>query len=147
MITRIYIDTSIVGGFFDKEFSTETKALFQRLKNREVIFVVSDLLQRELQKAPEYVRTLLNEYDADCFEAVMLTKEAEDLANCYIAEKVIGQTSLEDYQHIAMATIDKVDILASWNFKHIVNLNRHLQDDDFWHRISRRKQEANYSIR
>ncbi len=49
---------------------------------------------------------------------------AENLANCYIAEKVVGATSLEDCQHIAIATVNKVDVLASWNFKHIVNLTR-----------------------
>ena len=31
---RIYIDTSIVGGFFDTEFEKETKLLFQRLENK-----------------------------------------------------------------------------------------------------------------
>ncbi|GHU65338.1 hypothetical protein FACS1894123_11180 [Bacteroidia bacterium] len=54
----------------------------------------------------------------------LLTQEATDLANSYIAEKVIGQTCLEDCQHIAIATLNKVDVLASWNFKHIVNLMR-----------------------
>jgi len=43
------------------------------------------------------------------FENVELNQESE---------------SLDDCQHIAMATINKVDILASWNFKHIVNINR-----------------------
>ena len=41
-----------------------------------------------------------------------------------ITEKVVGKTSLEDCRHIALATINKVDVLASWNFKHIVNLDR-----------------------
>ncbi|GHV06965.1 hypothetical protein FACS189416_7670 [Bacteroidia bacterium] len=124
MKQRIYIDTSIVGGYFDSEFATETRALFERLQNKEVIFVVSDLLQQELQNAPARVRELLGQYDSDCFEPVLLTQEATDLANSYIAEKVIGQTCLEDCQHIAIATLNKVDVLASWNFKHIVNLMR-----------------------
>ena len=53
-----------------------------------------------------------------------LTDEAVILADTYIAEKVVGKTSLEDCRHIAIATINKVDVLASWNFKHIVNLDR-----------------------
>jgi len=53
-----------------------------------------------------------------------LTEEAIELANMYIAEKVVGKTNLEDCRHIALATISKVDVLASWNFKHIVNLER-----------------------
>jgi len=121
---RIYIDTSIVGGFFDKEFADPTIALFDKLKRKEIIFVVSDLLRKELIDAPDNVRSLLENYEPECFEPVSLTEKAKELANDYIAEKVIGKTSLEDCQHIAMATLSKVDILASWNFKHIVNINR-----------------------
>jgi len=121
---RIYIDTSIVGGFFDKEFEKETKLLFKRLEEEEVVFLLSDVLKKELLQAPPHVKNLLQQYEKQCFEHVELTKEAEILANCYIAEKVIGQASLEDCQHIAIATVNKVDILASWNFKHIVNITR-----------------------
>jgi predicted nucleic acid-binding protein len=121
---RIYIDTSIVGGFFDIEFEKETKLLFQRLENGEVVFVLSDVLREELKGAPEYVRNLLDNYSNDSFEIVMLTDEAKELANKYISDKVVGETSLNDCRHIALATIHKVDVLASWNFKHIVNLFR-----------------------
>jgi len=121
---RIYIDTSIVGGFFDAEFEEDTKLLFQRLENREVTFVISDVLTGELQNAPERVRNLLANYDDKCFEKVPLTVEARELADAYIAENVVGRTSLDDCRHIALATIHKVDVLASWNFKHIVNLTR-----------------------
>jgi predicted nucleic acid-binding protein len=124
MKQRIYIDTSIVGGYFDKEFAEATIALFERLKNKGIIFVVSEVLYAELAGAPAHVQNLLNEYDDDCFEYVPLLEEAKELANAYIVEKVVGETSLEDCQHIAIATISKVDVLASWNFKHIVNLIR-----------------------
>ncbi len=121
---RIYIDTSIVGGFYDIEFEKETKILFERLENKEIIFVVSDLLDLELKNAPERVRNLLLEYPSDCFQRVEITEECEELANEYVNEKVVGRTSYEDCLHIAIATINNVDVLASWNFKHIVNLQR-----------------------
>jgi predicted nucleic acid-binding protein len=121
---RIYIDTSIVGGFFDAEFEKETKLLFQRLENKEVIFVVSQVLTDELVDAPQRVRTLLDNYSNDYFEKVPFTDEAQELAEKYITENVVGKTSLDDCKHIAVATINKVDVLASWNFKHIVNLER-----------------------
>jgi len=124
MIPRIYIDTSVIGGFFDEKFETDTKALFKRLENKEVIFIVSDLLRQELKNAPEYVRNLLDNYSNDNMEIVVLTDEAKELAQKYIDENVVGKSSLDDCQHIAIATISKVDVLASWNFKHIVNLAR-----------------------
>ena len=121
---RIYIDTSIVGGFFDKVFEEETKLLFQQLEEKKAIFVISDLLREELKAAPTQVKNLLDNYSNDNFETVVLTDEAKELANKYIAENVVGKTSLDDCRHIALATINKVDILASWNFRHIVNINR-----------------------
>lgn len=124
MIQRIYIDTSIVGGYFDDEFREVTIMLFQRLENREIRFVVSDLLDIELINAPAHVRELLFKYPKDFFERVELTEEAVKLADKYIEEKVVGKTSIEDCRHIALATIHKVDVLASWNFKHIVNLDK-----------------------
>ena len=124
MIKKIYIDTSIVGGYFDDEFSSDTQALFKRLENKEIIFMISSVLQQELQKAPGSVRELLDKYNTDSFEYIELTKEAIELADKYIDEKVVGKTSVDDCRHIALATINKADVLVSWNFKHIVNLDR-----------------------
>ena len=124
MKQRIYIDTSVVGGYFDEEFKETTRLLFDRLEQGEVIFIISDLLDLELLNAPVNVSRLLHNYSADKFNRVELTEEAIKLAAAYISEKVVGQTSLEDCRHIALATINRVDVLASWNFKHIVNLNR-----------------------
>ena len=124
MRQRIYIDTSVVGGYFDEEFSEATQGLFKRLENAEIVFVVSDLLDLELSGAPKNVRELLYQYAADKFERVQLTEEAIKLADKYIAEGVVGKSSIEDCRHIALATISRVDVLASWNFRHIVNLDR-----------------------
>lgn len=48
MRQRIYIDTSVVGGFFDEEFKDATHRLFGRLERDEVRFIISDLLELEL---------------------------------------------------------------------------------------------------
>lgn len=124
MKQRVYIDTSVVGGYFDEEFKEATIKLFNRFENDEVIFVVSELLDLELVNAPIKVRELLTFYPKDKFERIEFTEEASLLAETYITEKVVGKTSLEDCRHIALATIHKVDVLASWNFKHVVNLER-----------------------
>lgn len=50
--------------------------------------------------------------------------EAIELAQKYIDEKVVGKISFEDCLHIALATLTRADILASWNFKHIVNVTK-----------------------
>ena len=124
MRQRIYIDTSVVGGYFDEEFKEDTQSLFRRLENGEILFVVSDILDLELIDAPKNVRELLLKYSVDKFEKVILTEEAVKLADTYITEKVVGKTSITDCRHIALATISHVDVLSSWNFRHIVNLNK-----------------------
>lgn len=82
------------------------------------------MLDLELTFAPEKVKQLLHRYSTENFERINLTEEAIELANAYIAEKVVCKTSLEDCRHIALTSINEVDVLASWNFKHIVNLER-----------------------
>ena len=94
------------------------------MNSKEVIFIISNVLQQELDKAPSNVKNLLSNYDPNCFEYIELTEEAIDLADKYIDEKVVGKTSVNDCRHIALATIFKADALVSWNFRHIVNLNR-----------------------
>ena len=84
MKQRIYIDTSVVGGFFDEEFKEATNKLFERLNNNEILFVVSDLLDIELINAPQHVREHLLSYSADKFQRVELTEEAIKLADIYI---------------------------------------------------------------
>lgn len=64
MKQRIYIDTSVAGGYFDEEFKEATIKLFKRLERDEVIFVVSDLLDLELLNAPARVKEQLLQYAA-----------------------------------------------------------------------------------
>jgi predicted nucleic acid-binding protein len=121
---RIYIDTSVVGGYYDQEFSEATAKFFAKVEANEFTLVASEILRTELALAPEHVRTYLDRFTTDQIEEVKDTDEALDLADLYVAEKVVGATSLADCQHIATATVHRVDVLVSWNFKHIVNLKR-----------------------
>ena len=120
---KLYFDTSVIGGYFDDEFSEDTIEIFDEVKNGTYDIAISDLTVRELIKAPENVRTLLQEKEIK-FEQILVTQEAIELATEYVKEKVVGQTSFDDCIHIATATINKIDILVSWNFKHIVNIQR-----------------------
>ncbi len=122
-IQRIYIDTSVLGGYFDKEFDVATHKLFDEVKKGDYEVVISNITEGELLKAPEKVRTLLNDLNIE-YEVLKLTDDAVILAMEYIKENVVGQTSYDDCLHIAIATISRLDVLVSWNFKHIVNIRR-----------------------
>jgi predicted nucleic acid-binding protein len=124
MIKRIYIDTSVFGGYFDEEFEKETRPFFEGIFKRQIKIIVSEILELELYRAPNYIRVFFESIPSDLIERVELTNEARDLSEKYIQENVVGKTSRADCQHIALATINKADVLVSWNFKHIVNLER-----------------------
>lgn len=124
MRQRIYMDTSVFGGYFDPEFAEFTVPLFERVKKNELQIVYSSLTEQELIPSPERVKQLVRDLPAACIDFIDITDEAVALASEYITERVAGKTSYGDCLHIALATIHKADYLASWNFRHIVNTTR-----------------------
>ena len=118
---RIYVDTSVIGGYFDPEFEIATRRLFEMFRRAEATMVISDLTLRELGPAPEAVRVLVDEYPRETIKA---SPASQELADRYIASGAVAETSRADAEHIAIATIAGVDVLVSWNFRHIVNLPR-----------------------
>ena len=121
---RIYIDTSVIGGCFDEEFKQYSVQLFNEFASREKILVVSDLVLLELEGASKEVKNLLKKVPEDIIEYVFLNEESIALAKAYIREGTLTERNLLDARHIAIATVERVDVLVSWNFKHIVNINR-----------------------
>lgn len=124
MKQKLYIDTSVFGGNFDIEFAEYTIPLFERLNNGEFTMLFSTVTQDELENAPRNVKDLIKSIKSEHSEFIEINDEAVDLALEYISEKVVGKTSYADCLHIALATINKADYLISWNFKHIVNVQR-----------------------
>ena len=124
MKQRLYIDTSVFGGYFDEEFSEYTIPLFERLQNGEFRLLFSSITQDEISFAPESVKKLVKSLKTENTEFIETNDETVELATQYIAESVVGQTSFADCLHIALATINRADYLISWNFKHIVNVQR-----------------------
>ncbi|MEX0982620.1 MAG: hypothetical protein WD577_03190 [Bacteroidales bacterium] len=58
---KVYIDTSVIGGYFDDEFNVDTKLFFDEILHGEYNLVISDLTERELVNAPERVRNLFRD--------------------------------------------------------------------------------------
>jgi len=124
MKQRIYIDTAVIGGCEDEEFSKWSIQLFEEFRQGLRIAVISDLTRREIEQAPENVKKILLSLPDNNVENVFLTEEAETLAKNYIDEKIVHVRHIADAQHIAIALVERVDVLVSWNFKQIVNLER-----------------------
>ena len=121
---KFYVDTSVWGGHEDEEFEEWTLPFFEQARKGNFVIVISDLTLRELLPAPERVRKLTKTIPDEFLEVISLNEKAESLASAYRNEGVLTQKFESDAQHIAMATILKVDSLISWNFKHMVNFFR-----------------------
>jgi predicted nucleic acid-binding protein len=124
MKRRIYTDTSAIGGCLDREFRIASVQLFDRFRSGLDAIVLSELTLAELEHAPPGVLEILQQIPRKHVEEVDFSPAAAELAKEYIAAGVIGAAHLADAQHIALATVNRVDALVSWNFKHIVNLDR-----------------------
>ena len=121
---RIYVDTSVISGCHDEEYREVSQALFDRFRNGSAVLVHSELLCRELVRAPQAVRDTLAQLPDEAKEMIALTNDAVHLADAYIDAGAIGSANRSDARHVALATCAKVDILASWNFRHMVSGDR-----------------------
>ena len=120
---RVYVDTSVVGGCLDDDFSEESNALFENARRGELTIVVSDLLLEELARAPEKVREILLGLPGECVEEIGQSAVSRNLCQAYLDAGVVSRQSANDAHHVALATMARVDVIVSWNFKHIVHFD------------------------
>jgi len=92
---RIYIDTSVFGGYFDSEFEEFTKPLFNRIEKGEFIILFSPVTQDELENAPGQIRNLVTNLKSSQTEFLETTSEVVDLATEYIAEKLLAKRAMQ----------------------------------------------------
>jgi len=124
MPLRVYVDTSVFGGYFDEEFSTASRRFFDAVFAGRVVVLVSETLVAELVRAPEPVQDLLSQTVRARIEQLVLTPEAIALRDAYVRNGVITQKYANDALHVAQATLARADVISSWNFKHLVNPER-----------------------
>ena len=119
----LYLDTSVIGGYFDDEWKEATQELWRQMEAGQWRFLSSDITTDELAAAPERVRELF----ADTFpaEAVLATSaESERLAAAYMERHILPPKYTDDARHVAVCTVTQLEYLVSWNFKHLVNIER-----------------------
>ena len=120
---RIYVDTSVIGGCFDPEFELWSNGLVEDFRQGRFALVLSDVTATEIEPAPRVVRELHSEL-LSIAEILTVTEEASVVLAAYEEHKVLGPRFRNDMLHIALATVGAVDVLVSWNFRHIVRLDK-----------------------
>lgn len=120
----LYVDSSVIGGYYDDEFREATRTLWKQMEQGRFRFLASVLLQQEIEGAPVRVRRLMERTFARKESIFPITVEALSLAESYLENKVVPATYGDDARHVAIAVVHRVTVIVSWNFRHLVNLRR-----------------------
>ncbi|MEN8253947.1 MAG: PIN domain-containing protein [Verrucomicrobiota bacterium] len=123
---KLYLDTSVFGGVFDirEGFDVDSRRVIDAVRHGTAKLFYSQALEEELSDAPEQVQALFSAIPAMAKNKVELTDEVAELSKAYLDAGVVGPQWLDDTLHVAAATVARVDAIVSWNFKHIVRLDK-----------------------
>lgn len=129
---RLYLDTSVLNFLFADdapEFKKLTEDFFEDfVKKGKYTVYISDVVIREIEKTRDENKKLNLLQLVKGYELQILTldEESDTLANVYIKEGIIPIRKIEDAQHLAISTCNQIDILVSWNFKHLANIQKQI---------------------
>ena len=116
---KLYLDTSVYGGYYDEEFMEATRALFAFINHHKIEVITSKIVMQELKPARKQVQEVIHLLHD--IELINITKAVKQLAQKYVQLNVVGPGSIADATHIAMATLRGATTLVSWNMKHMVS--------------------------
>jgi hypothetical protein len=125
---KIYLDTSVINFLFADdapELKEVTVDFFDNYINDYEVYI-SDIVVDEIKKTKNLTKmnlliNAINKYKLETYDD--LNEEIRIIAEKYINEGIIPEKKVEDALHLAFATYFEFDILLSWNFKHLANIN------------------------
>ena len=120
---RVYVDTSVFGGVHDDEFRAPSERFFAAVRSGAFVVLVSEVLILEISNAPAAVQATFEAHRTHS-QVIETTAEATVLAEAYLAARVVPAGSRVDALHVALASVARADAVVSWNFKHLVQLQR-----------------------
>ena len=123
-LQRIYIDTSVIGGCHDEEFARWSIGLMKDFRLGNFKAVVSAVVDAEIEEAPPHVKATYQELIEGDHDYLDVSEEAVELAGIYLERNILTEKFADDALHIALASVAVVDVLVSWNFKHIVHFDK-----------------------
>ena len=120
----IYLETSVISAYFGfKRQDVERKEITIHFW-KEIIpnydLVISDLVAAELSKVTDLQNREKLLSKARGIKRLRISSKVENLSKEYINFKIIPKSKLEDAIHLAIATVNDVDYLVSWNYRHLV---------------------------
>lgn len=119
---RVYLDTSVISALFDErnpERKSLTESFFKEIESFEAY--ISEITVIEVERTPDSGLQNKMKERISQFLRLSLTDDVEWLAKEYVSYHAVPEGYPEDAYHIAIAVINEMDYLLSWNFKHIVS--------------------------
>lgn len=116
---RIYLDTSVYGGYYDKGMEASNKLVEWLNINQKSTVYYSDIVREELRSAPKDVLRVFQRIKNKKY--IKTRRASVELADLYIRMGVLPIKSAQDAQHIAVASVNKIDYILSWNMTHMVS--------------------------
>ncbi|MBI5216310.1 MAG: hypothetical protein HY960_11205 [Ignavibacteriae bacterium] len=121
---RLYLDSSVIGGYHDPEFADDSKRVIEYARQGRIITLMSEVVIQEISKAPQKVQDVLFSIPSSNIERVEMTEEIIALSNEYLSANILSQKWNDDTTHVAAATVSRANAIVSWNFRHIVRLDK-----------------------
>ncbi|MBI5787697.1 MAG: type II toxin-antitoxin system VapC family toxin [Candidatus Schekmanbacteria bacterium] len=129
---KIYLDTSVINFLFADDapgYQNVTKSFFAEYLDEYEIFI-SEIVLAEISETPQADRKklLLSALETDKIRVIENDRQEEisALAAKYIKSGIIPPRKQEDALHVAFCTVYEIDILLSWNFKHLANIKKQI---------------------
>lgn len=120
---KIYLDTSVISALFDErnpERKILTELFFNNIEDYEIY--ISNITVIEIENTPDLqLRNKMEEIITN-YKILIVNDDVEWLGNEYIKHGAIPESQPDDAYHIAVAVINEMEFLLSWNFKHMVKL-------------------------
>jgi len=121
---RLYLETSVWNFLFadDAPYKKEaTEKLFSEIEQGEYSIFISDIVLREINNASDLKRKKLVDKIVK-YSPVALDEDAEvaNLVQYYLENGLLTEKQSADISHLSVATVNEIDVLVSWNMRHIV---------------------------
>lgn len=125
---KLYVETTVPNFLFADdapEKKAATEHFYDWLKVSPDELYISELVLAELNRAHLPLRTNLLEAAARLDATILaITSEAESLAGHYLTDGAIPVRYRDDALHVALAVLNGLDVVVTWNMKHLANVRR-----------------------
>jgi hypothetical protein len=122
---KVYLDTTVPSAYCDDRTPERQNLTMQFWLKRLPDFqpFISDVVLTEIDGNPNVIQRNNIQKLVEDFEILNLDDESRRLARDYIERGVFSEKNLSDANHVAIAVVNNLNYLVSWNFRHLVKVN------------------------